>query len=138
MIKVTAYQPEHLEAIRLRDCYRGEEKPKALNGPVFSILTDDGEVMAILGGTFISRQVWSAWGLLSDAVKKRPIAFHKAVKLIIDFWFEKYQLARMQISVSVGYRAGYDWARSLGFNCEGIMKKFGTAGEDCWLFGRVA
>lgn len=135
MVDVVDYAPDHLERIVLKNVHDGE-RPKEIFGNAVTILI--GEVpIAILGWYFISSGVVQAWALISEEVKKAPKIFHKTVKSLIGFSFEKYSLKRMQFSVRCDYPAGWKWAKALGFECEGIMKQYGAGGANCWLLARV-
>lgn len=135
MLKIVDYQPEHLERIELRLSHEGE-RPKAIPGPAITFL--DGDLpIAIFGWAFLSPKVVQLWGLLSEEVRSRKILFHKTVREFLIYAFEKYGLQRMQFSVRVGFKVGWDWARSLGFQCEGIMRAYGPEATDYWLFARV-
>lgn len=136
MLNIVRYEPEHLKAIELRECHLGE-RPAEIPGPAVTFL-DQGAPVAILGWVFITDRVVQVWALLSDGITRKRLSFHRAVRNLIEFGFERNNLQRMQFSVKVGYMAGWHWARSLGFTCEGIMRRYGADGADCWLFARVA
>lgn len=135
MIRIVDYLPEHLEKIELRACHDGE-RPKSIPGQAVTFLSFD-EPIAIIGGHMIAPGMMQAWALLSDKIIARKKSFHKQVKLFIEWALEHFSLRRIQISVRTSFPAGYKWAKALGFNCEGVMKRYGPAGQDCWLFARV-
>lgn len=132
MIKIVPARQHHLDAIRPR-----EPKPMDLSMEAITFLHND-EPIAIVGWYLISPGVLQVWSLISDGVSQCPIAFHKSVRLLIEHGFERFELRRMQMSVRLGFGPGWKWAKALGFNCEGVMKKYGTDGSDYWLFARVA
>jgi hypothetical protein len=135
MIRVVDYEPTHLANLSLRACHSGE-RPASISGSAVTFLMFD-EPIAIFGWYFISPGVMQVWALLSDKVTQFKKSFHKQVGLIIEYAFEKWSLRRMQMSVRCDYQAGWKWAKALGFNCEGVMKRYGPAGQDCWLFARI-
>lgn len=135
MIKIVDYEPWHLERIQLKACHDGE-RPEQIRSNAVTFLLGD-EPIAIFGWFFISASTVHVWALLSDSVAKRKKSFHKAVRELIAYSFEKHGLQRMQMSVRTTNRQGWDWARALGFQCEGVMRRYGPSGADCWLFARV-
>lgn len=135
MIDVVDFRPEHLQNIKLKACHEGE-RPDSIRGNAVTFLIGD-EPIAIFGWYFISLGTLQVWSLLSDSVRKRPLSFHKSVKLLIAYAFEKHALNRMQMSVRTTNKEGWYWAKSLDFLCEGVMKRYGSGGSDCWLFARV-
>jgi hypothetical protein len=135
MIEIVDYKPEHLAGIVLRECHDGE-RPVEIRGHAITVMSD-GTPLAIIGWHFITPFVIQSWGLLSRDVSAKRFSFHKTMKLFLDWAFEEHKLQRAQISVRVGYKAGWDWAKSLGFGCEAVMKKYGPDGSDYWLFARV-
>ncbi len=136
MINVVAFAPEHLSQIKLKEVYAREGVRKSVSPGSLTIL-HESQPIAIFGGFFIGDGNYQVWGLVSDGVKKSPIAFHKAVQLLISEWFARLSIRRMQMSVQCGYEEGWHWAKSLGFRSEGVMKKYAPDGSDCWLFART-
>lgn len=135
-IQVVDYLPEHLAQIELRKCHNGE-RPSEINNKAITFILD-GKPIAIFTWYFISTGVVHVCGLLSDDVTKKSRSFHKSVLLFIGRAFEIHKLQRMQITVLVGFDEGRYWAQSLGFEYEGVMRKFGPGGVDHWLFAKVA
>lgn len=135
MVEVVDYKPEHLEKIALKSCHEGE-RPNEIRGNALTLL-GRGVPLAIFGWYFICPGVVQVWGLVSDEAAKAKKSFHNTVKLLISFAFERHPILRMQISVRTSYQTGWKWAKSLGFECEGVMKKYGPGGTDCWLFAKV-
>ncbi len=135
MISVVPYEPKHLALLQVREEQKADV-PKEIGGDAVTILNDEIPV-AILGGYQIVPGVLQAWSLISDYVKKIPIAFHREVKNFIGFIMKKYAIRRIQMSVVVGFQIGWRWASALGFKPEGIMKQYGIDGRDYWLFAKV-
>ncbi len=135
MIEVVDYLPEHLERIKLKACHNGE-RPNKISGVAVTILSGE-DPLAIIGWYFISKGVVQIWAFLSDAITPVKKSFHKEVLSLLRWAFDSHPVQRIQISVVYGYTTGWKWARSLGFSCEGIMKKYGPSGNDYWLFART-
>jgi hypothetical protein len=137
LIRLEPYSHLHFEKMKLKEVYSHDvlEIPREAFATTFFIRD---EPIAIFGAKQICRSNFQVWAFTTEDVKKHPIAFHREVLALIDFWFYRAQLNRMQMSVRVGYHEGWNWAQALGFKCEGIMKKYGTDGADHWLFARIA
>lgn len=136
MIEVVNFKPEHLERIKLKACHDGE-RPEAIKGSAVTLLSGDSP-LAIIGWHFVSKGVVQIWAFLSDEISSVKKSFHKEILSLIRWAFEGNPVQRIQMSVVVGYMAGWKWARSLGFVCEGVMKKYGPTGNDYWLFARTS
>ena len=136
MISVIPFEQSHLEAITLKNCHRGELGESGVGTEAISFMKD-GSPIAIFGGKIVTRGVIQYWGLVSDRVRECPIAFHKSVRLFLDFHKDKYALRRMQMTVRGDYKEGFAWAESLGFSFEGMMRSYGPEGDDYAMFGRV-
>jgi hypothetical protein len=136
MIRIVEFQPEHIEQIELKPCHRTELKDKTVTTYAITFLKEDRPI-AIFGGYCPLEGVMQFWGMVSDGVRECPVAFHKTCKSFLEFYQSKYTLRRMQINVRVDYPEGYRWAKALGFELEGVMKKYGPDGTDYALFGRT-
>lgn len=73
------------------------------------------------------------WALLSDLVQVYPKAIHKAVKSYID----GYDVARLECCVDPRSDRAVRWARRLGFEYEGTMRKYTPIGTDMDLYVRI-
>lgn len=134
-LTVVEFKPEHLENISLKEIHSGEI-PKAVTTYALTIL-DKETPLAIFGGFFFVPGIIHFWGLVSDDVRKKPIAFHKMVRHLLEFYENRDKPRRMQIDVKADYLEGKKWAKSLGFELEGTMKNYGVNGEDFHLYGRA-
>lgn len=135
MITVIPYHPEHLNRIAVKDIHQSEV-PKVVMTDALSFM--DGETpVAIFGVFMFIPGVIHLWGLVSDAVRKKPVAFHKVSGDLLNFYQKKHQIRRIQIDVRVSYTEGQRWAESLGFEREGIMRSFGSDGTDYYLYARA-
>ena len=136
MIDILPYHPEHLQRIKLKDVYKSEGI-REVTGHAITVFIDQIPV-AILGWSVLSDGVIGVAALLSDEIRRKPIGFHKKVLSLIDNFLAQPSVRRMQFTVKTGYTEGWKWALSLGFKCEGIMRKYGPDGSDYWLFARCA
>jgi hypothetical protein len=69
-------------------------------GECFTVLI--GEEILYIGGLIpLFTGVAEIWSLTSEAVAIYPIAFHKSVSKILDYWDTAYNLHRMQCNLNV-------------------------------------
>lgn len=135
MIEVVPFDPEHLTKIAPRECHSGEIIGVVQTPAMTFMLGSDP--IAIVGWNSQDPGLIQAWGIFSDGVKKRPIEFVKAVRLLVEYAFEEMNARRIHIAVKQGFAAGWRFACALGFSCEGTMKHFGPDGSDYWMFART-
>lgn len=135
MVEVRAFSAEHIDLIAPRACH-AQEAIRFVSTAAFTLFLGE-EPLAVLGWFQPCSRVIQAWGILTDAVKKCPLAFHKTVKSLIEHTFQSLGIQRVQISVRRDYLEGQRWAESLGFQNEGLMRKYGPDQSDYYLFARV-
>lgn len=136
MIKSVPYDPKHLEEIKVQE-KQLSEKPDSIPGQAITIMSDETPI-AIFGGYFIAPGVLQAWALLSDEVKKFPLAVTKEFRDAIEFFETERGVRRIQVSVRVGDETSRNWDELLGFHLEGVMRAYGSDGHPYWLLGRLA
>ncbi len=68
-----------------------------------------------------------------------PIAFHKCARDLIRYAFTELGYNRLQATTKANSAKDQAWARSQGFDCEGILKGFDPiTKQDHMVYGRVA
>lgn len=114
------------------------EKAKLFHdmGPCFSAFAGD-ELIASAGVTLLWGGVAEAWSVITPRVYKHGFAFHRAVKTMLSKIILEKKLYRIQASVISGFPQGAKWLESLGFQCEGFMKKYDSAKNDYFLYAKV-
>lgn len=76
-----------------------------------------------------------AWLLMGCPVSRVEMLWiHRRV---LEF-LNGLDVARVETTVDDSFDAGHRWARMLGFNAEGLMRKFGPDGSDYQMYARVA
>lgn len=137
MIRCEKFRLDHLKGFKLRpeqasDFAPGQSpeiKTRAMT------LLEDGQVVAIVGGAYVSLGVFQLWSYITPQV--HPIRFHKKILALLE-WFTRAEAPRRyQFDVRVSYQGGQDWAESLGFKREGVMRAYAPDGEDCYLYAKV-
>lgn len=133
-LRIVAFKHHHLEELQLGPD-QGDKPHEILTDAVTFIFQE--KPIAIIGWGLLLPGVLQVWSLLSPGIKETPLSFHRSVLLLISHAFEKYELRRMQMSVRCGFTEAWNWAKALGFECEGVMRNYGIDGSPCWLFSRI-
>ena len=102
----------------------------------YTLLWND-EVIAVGGVHMMWFGVGEGWLLVSPEAMKRPIALARYTKRLLHDIMSETQVRRVQASVHVDDNRAYLFAEWLGFENEGIMRKFGVEGDDYTRLARV-
>lgn len=102
-------------------------------GPAYTII--DGKDILLCAGL---AELWAtraqAWSLISRHATGRKFYFiHRAVEKFLN----EQPYLRVEMTVDSDFVNGHRWARLLGFEFEGHMKKYTPNGKDCDLYARV-
>ena len=100
-------------------------------------VTINGRPVAIFGLLIQWRGVATAWSVTDDRIEDAPKDFHKVVLEMIEEYTRVFHIWRLQFNVVANYRQGVKWAEALGFENEGLMRKFDPKGRDYYRFARV-
>lgn len=100
-----------------------------------SILTPDGKtVLGVMGAVPTLPGVCEVFVLASEAQQHHPVTFAKSVRKELYTLKEKYR--RIQ-AVSRDDDFHSRWLSWLGFEREGVLKKYGLHGEDMVMWGLI-
>ena len=150
-LRIVAYEPGHLHALRPRAYERGflayvgdldtYGRALAVPGRSFTGLRG-GTVVACAGIVPLYRGVGEAWLAFSEAfIVDRPSRLWALVYRAIGEGLDAALtdgFHRIQTAIPVGFEQGHAWARRLGFEEEGLMKKYGPDGHDFIRYGRIS
>ena len=137
--------PEHLDGLRLQPEQAELQYQlgipgyaRAIEGPHTWTGLVDGRVVGVCG----IQEKWKgrglAWALLTTGLTARDfLRAHNKVREILDL-AQIQKLVRVETAVLVKHEEANRWARTLGFEREGLMKKYSPEGNDAWLYARVA
>lgn len=135
--KLVEFIPDHLEKINPGDHHLDEGEQYIDPRTSLTLMIED-EPAAIFAWRTHSQGVLHVSALISKSAKKHPLTFHRCAKYLTEHAIEDRQIQRIQMSVRCGFDMGWKWAESLGFQCEGTMRKYGPQGQHYWLFARVS
>jgi len=141
-IRIVKFKPDHLDSLIPRDFERDHYglierfNNLYLEGPAYSVF--DGEVCVFCGGV---RIIWpgagEAWLICSNDlghyVRELCLITPRYLKWII----EDHDLRRVQAVVQSDWTQAVRFLEKLGFDMEGVMRKYGPNGEDYIMYARV-
>jgi hypothetical protein len=148
MIDTIPYEPFHAyqileEGIRENDLWLTQFKDFEImakgwkdGGPAYTI-TIDGEVAACAGLVLLGWSRAEAWTLFSSIFKSNYRACYKIIKSKLEELIELNFLRRVQSLADPEYKEGIRFLEHLGFEKEGLLRKYGPNGEDLIMFGRI-
>lgn len=140
------FKPEHARDIlsgRVRDqeawcdADSSDDWCASLAGRIWAYtLIVDGAPVACVG---LVLQPWDkaeAWALLSNAYKSHKLEIYRFIREKLAMAFGQ-GIVRVQATIDPSYPANIKWIESLGFECEGRLKKYGPHREDYLLYSRT-
>jgi hypothetical protein len=145
-VNVRPFQLDDMLRINLRDidCRTGTDFDTGIKstvaaserGEAFTVEVDN-EILYIGGMIPLFTGVAEIWSLTGEAVAIYPVAFHRSVSKILDYWDTAYKLHRIQCKVVSEHKRSREWLKRLGFVEEGLMRKFDAKGNDYYMMARV-
>lgn len=146
-LRLLPFSIDHLGLIRLRSSddeqldlfksiYQGNEE----RFRVWTMVTEDSIPVAICGMTILWPSVANVFMAFSEDVESnsdRAGEVFWGIKRFIKQIFDEYRLHRMEAATSDQSYAQIRWMKLLGFEIEGIMKKYDPQGRDYFRFAKV-
>jgi hypothetical protein len=140
---VEPFQPYHVDLLRAQGVqhaqltevshvpasYASVHRPQ---GP--AVTARVGDRILLCGGLVMRGHLGMCWALLSAEVgRAHMLALHKATERFLSAW----PVQRLEATVEKGFGAGCRWVEILGFEYEGEMRGYGSAGETHLRYARV-
>jgi hypothetical protein len=110
---------------------------------------DDLGVCVLINDTLIAcggvKILWphvgEAWAILSKDVENLKTEEKQKLVLLMKKWInrsiEDNELCRVQAVVRSSFGNAIRLVKALGFQCEGLMKKYAPDGDDMYMYGRI-
>lgn len=111
-------------------------KKHEINGIAWSGFAE-GHLVAAGGVHFYWPGVGEAWTFMTSSLHKYRFSVHKHVYRLLNDIINRHKLYRVQAVINASHQAALDWIEALGFEKEGLMKKYGPDGQDYYMYGRV-
>ena len=132
---------DELEPItRIEMLYNDDrEEVKTLEEATWKYVTlfDEDTILCFGGVHLLWKGVGECWIMLSNEGKLKPLTVAKYTIKLFDDIMSKDSLVRMQASVSASDPKAISFAKWLGFEVEGLMKKYGPDGNDYYRLARI-
>ena len=103
-------------------------------GPAYTLV--DGDTVLGCGGVLIEGRVGTAWAVLSDEIRARPVVLHRQVKRMLNQIVTEYQLEQVLATVYEEFSAGRRWMGRLGFREEETLTDYMGTGPTYRRFVR--
>jgi hypothetical protein len=97
----------------------------------------DGEIVGVGGVDLLWANVGEVWLMLTPYINERPKEGYKCIRDGLGKLIKKCNLRRVQGSGRIGFHQAHILFKHLGFEAEGIMKKFTPDGVDCIMYARI-
>jgi hypothetical protein len=89
------------------------------------------------GMKMIWGQVAEGWVIATQDVWDHPLLVARAIKKDFAKVARKYNIKRVQTAVRADFQIGLKFAKWLGLQEEGLMKKYGFDGSDHYRYARI-
>lgn len=143
MINFRPALQEDIFKIKLREQYRVEPGVRdvflrAILGryPAYSLVHENGEIIAIFAGDFIWKGVATCSALISLEIKKYPVGATKAALQLMNSLQKLHSIHRIQCTVRDDFREAKKWVTYLGFYCEGTLIGYGQDKSNYLMMAR--
>ena len=109
--------------------------PKA--GPAITLINDQLEPVASAGMACLWPGVGEFWMIPSVLVSRHKVSVVREAKRFLADCLERFNLHRAQATIREKDGIALGWIERLGFEREGLMRKFGSDGENYFMYARV-
>lgn len=146
-LKAVPFSPKHLDGFPYKAVHQGEGpdllrrvleaatlRPNAL---VCTLVREDELPVAVLGIALLHERAGEVWSVMSERVKECGIALTRLILRILDTYQRQLKLRRLQAITRTDDPGLAKFFRVLGFEYEGLMKRFGYDGSDHLMFART-
>lgn len=139
-MEIRTFQPQDLYALSLQNAQfglhdliqkEGYGQALAVAGPAYTA-TSQGEIIACIGTIPQWENYSRAWALLSGDAGRCMVSLTRG----ISRWLRFHNAGRVDTAVDCTFGAAIRWAEMLGFEREGVMRKF-KDGNDYYLYSQV-
>lgn len=139
MLDVASFVPSDVNEIELNYSLPAEQRLAfARHGNIVGATArKNGKIIVMGGVTIMWPGVGEGWIMLSKHAHKTPVTVAKYAGDVFDVIMKNANLTRVQASVIVTDPKAVRFAKWMGFDNEGIMKKYGPDGSDYYRMARV-
>ena len=133
--KYIAYNEMNAEIVNVKERYMSNleqlVKPEtSWTGMIYDKIIASGGMVQLWDN------VYEGWIMATADIKKHPISTARIIKKIFAEVMEKHDVHRLQTTVKADYEIGHKFAKWLGLEKEGLMKKY-LDDNDYYLYSRI-
>lgn len=141
MIEIVPFKPEHLVRLRLQATQATAQAQMTLEhgkqlaecpGIAKTALVD-GEPIVCAGMIELFKGRAYAWSYIGETAARHWKTIHRAVMIAL----ESARWHRVEMTIDVRNPDAKRWAHRLGFDFEGVMRKWTSDGRDVEMWARV-
>lgn len=142
MIRIRPLVMDDVHEIDPRPIYHKTAKDQFMResyyGKSFTLYeSGDGKILSCVTFCFVRPHVAGINMLCDDAFVRQKREFIIVLRDGIKFFMKDLGLSRVQATIRADFKGAEKWIKILGFEKEGLMRKFGPEGEDHFLFAKV-
>jgi len=130
---IKPFEPKHVENLRLDDQMLLDLGGLNEKSPSYSGFIDGS--YAFSAGIINNLGMGTVWVYTTPLIEKHPIWFTKSIKNLLNAGTDLYKFERVQATVLKENVKAQKWIEYLGFEKEGLMRKF--IGGDHYLYARI-
>jgi RimJ/RimL family protein N-acetyltransferase len=93
----------------------------------------DGRIIACAGIAEQGMGIGTLWAFVAQDAGRHFVRLDRCTRRLLTL----ISLRRIEATVEVGFSPGCRWLELLGFQFEGILRKYGQNGLDHWRYSRV-
>ena len=139
MIDVRPATQEDLEYLRqnpLEEALKGYPQLRICDSNTYTAVLN-GEVVGIGGVVVLWKGVGEAWVILSRNCQNKPIEMFLCIKRVYKALIQSCELNRIQVVVRVDFPQSIKMIEKLGFEREGLMRRYCPDGCDAYMYARI-
>jgi hypothetical protein len=140
-MEVVSFNAKYLRAMVLQDAQQimaplvfDDEYCEQLveAGPAYTVLAGEKPVMCA-GVAEMWANRYAAWAWLAKDAGPHMVGLTR----IVDDYLNTRPYRRIEAYVDARFPQGHRWAKMLRFEFEGLMRSFGTSGQDMAMYSRI-
>ena len=135
-MQIRRYRDGDIEKIDLQDEQKHEVAGVKYPKDTSFTVEDNGEVLGCFAFLQVSEKRGVACAFISRNAGRVMLQMIRKIRKLLDKGMEKTGMERIEISVLEGFEHGERFAKMLGFELEGVMRKY-FKGKNYKLFARV-
>lgn len=153
-VRILPYREGHLDLMVLRPDVDRDAMDKLLSSFLKApraysyTIAINGEVIFIGGVIEVWKGVGEAWAIVSPKAAAHALTIHRLSLPMMKVWFSELGLHRLQATAQIkrnpnlrwedSLGKNVRWARSLGFQEEAVLKRYGKGQEDHLMLTRFS